>query len=158
MLVLARGRRSVAMNRLCLCIALLAACTSKGSSVPFVFTDPHPEAKEIVYVPPPPTDPAAPVIDEIRVAKDVVCDGESNLVRVKAHTKDGDDAYLAYIFPPGLSGGWDRGPALPIVFTGGHGPGSRGGGGRGKGPGRCSLENTKAGIPLRNPGLWFSGV
>lgn len=106
------------MRRLCLLAFALAACSgSKGSSAQFVFEDPHPEAREIVYVPPRPTDPAAPIIDEIRVAKDVVCDGESNLVHVRAHTTDGHDADLLYRIPTGVGLGGETGPALPVVFV-----------------------------------------
>ncbi len=39
--------------------------------------------------------PAAPIIDEVVVEKPVVCEGEENLVTVRAHTPDhADDAYL----------------------------------------------------------------
>jgi hypothetical protein len=103
------------MKRLSSLVLLLAACSgSKGSPAPFVFRDPHPEAKEIVYVPPAPTDPTAPIVDEIRVEKDVVCDGESNLVRVKAHTTDGHDAFLLHRIA--IFEGLGDGPAAPVVY------------------------------------------
>ena len=37
-----------------------------------------------------------PVIDSITVEKDVVCEGEENLVTVQAHSPDGNDAFLHY--------------------------------------------------------------
>jgi len=40
---------------------------------------------------------AAPVIDEITVEKKEVCEGEENLVTIKAHTPDGSDAFLHYL-------------------------------------------------------------
>ncbi len=43
-----------------------------------------------------PVDPAAPVIDEITVEKTEVCEGEENLITVRAHTPDGTDAFLHY--------------------------------------------------------------
>lgn len=41
-------------------------------------------------------EPAAPIIDEVRVEKQEVCSGEENLITVRAHTPDGNDAYLHY--------------------------------------------------------------
>ncbi|ATB35309.1 hypothetical protein CYFUS_000721 [Cystobacter fuscus] len=40
--------------------------------------------------------PAPPIVDEVRVEKEEVCSGEENLVSVRAHTPDGNDAYLHY--------------------------------------------------------------
>ena len=40
--------------------------------------------------------PAAPIIDAIEVEKDEVCEGEENLITVRAHTSDGLDAFLHY--------------------------------------------------------------
>jgi hypothetical protein len=37
-----------------------------------------------------------PVFDEVRLEKDEVCEGEENLVTVRAHTTDGNDAFLHY--------------------------------------------------------------
>jgi hypothetical protein len=37
---------------------------------------------------------AAPVIDSVRAEKAVVCEGEPNLITVKAHAVDGNDAFL----------------------------------------------------------------
>ena len=50
--------------------------------------------------------PANPIIDEIRVEKQEVCEGEENLITVKAHTPVGrDDAFLHYVIngTPGQS-------------------------------------------------------
>lgn len=41
--------------------------------------------------------PAAPVIDEISLEKKEVCEGEENLVTIKAHTTDGTDPFLRYL-------------------------------------------------------------
>ncbi len=40
---------------------------------------------------------APPIIDGIEVEKDEVCSGEENLVRIRAHTPDGTDAFLHYV-------------------------------------------------------------
>ncbi|HEY8208844.1 MAG TPA: PKD domain-containing protein [Myxococcaceae bacterium] len=40
---------------------------------------------------------AAPVIDEVTVEKKEVCEGEENLVTIKAHTPDGSDPFLHYV-------------------------------------------------------------
>jgi hypothetical protein len=45
---------------------------------------------------PRPAPVAAPVVDEVRVEKEEVCEGEENLVTVRAHTTDGNDAFLHY--------------------------------------------------------------
>jgi hypothetical protein len=45
----------------------------------------------------PSSGPRPPVIDEIRVEKSEVCEGEDNLISVRAHTEDGTDAYLRYV-------------------------------------------------------------
>src|SRR4051812_40130259 len=39
---------------------------------------------------------APPVFDVIRVEKEEVCEGEENLVTVRAHTTDGNDPFLHY--------------------------------------------------------------
>jgi len=39
---------------------------------------------------------APPVFDQIRIEKEEVCEGEENLVTVRAHTTDGNDAFLHY--------------------------------------------------------------
>jgi hypothetical protein len=41
-------------------------------------------------------EPAPPIVDEILVEKQEVCSGEDNLITVRAHTPDGNDAYLHY--------------------------------------------------------------
>jgi hypothetical protein len=55
---------------------------------------------EIVAAPEPPPvqpEPDAPVIDEITVEKKEVCEGEENLITVRAHTSNGTDEYLNYL-------------------------------------------------------------
>jgi hypothetical protein len=56
----------------------------------------------------PAAEPAAPIVDEVRVEKQEVCSGEDNLVTVRAHTPDGNDAYLHYTVGDGT------GQRLPI--------------------------------------------
>ena len=51
---------------------------------------------------------APPVIDSITLEKNEVCEGEENLVQVRAHTTDGSDAFLHYVV------GGDRGPSVPV--------------------------------------------
>ncbi|OJT25819.1 hypothetical protein BO221_08185 [Archangium sp. Cb G35] len=41
-------------------------------------------------------EPKPPIVDEILVEKQEVCSGEDNLITVRAHTPDGNDAYLHY--------------------------------------------------------------
>lgn len=53
-----------------------------------------------------PTQPDAPIIDDVILEKQSVCEGEENLVTVKAHTAGGrDDAFLHYMTgsAPGMS-------------------------------------------------------
>lgn len=52
-----------------------------------------PEAPEAAQGKPP---PARPIVDEVRVEKPEVCSGEENLITVRAHTPDGNDAFLHY--------------------------------------------------------------
>jgi hypothetical protein len=53
--------------------------------------------------------PDAPIIDEILVEKSEVCEGEENLITVKAHTPSGrDDAFLHYLV------GTSPGRAVPV--------------------------------------------
>jgi hypothetical protein len=40
---------------------------------------------------------AVPIIDEVTVEKKEVCEGEENLVTIKAHTPDGSDPFLHYL-------------------------------------------------------------
>lgn len=44
----------------------------------------------------PAAEPAPPIVDEVLVEKQEVCSGEDNLITVRAHTPDGNDAYLHY--------------------------------------------------------------
>jgi len=55
-----------------------------------------------------PSEPIAPIIDEIIVEKPEVCEGEENLITVKAHTVDGTDPYLH----AAIGGG--RGMSVPL--------------------------------------------
>jgi hypothetical protein len=55
-----------------------------------------------------PADPAAPVVDEVTVEKTEVCEGEENLITVRAHTPDGTDPYLHYAI------GGRLGPRVPV--------------------------------------------
>ncbi|WP_224363044.1 PKD domain-containing protein [Hyalangium versicolor] len=55
-----------------------------------------------------PVDPAAPVVDEVTVEKTEVCEGEENLVTVRAHTPDGTDPFLHYVI------GGRQGPRVPV--------------------------------------------
>jgi hypothetical protein len=63
---------------------------------------PRSPASPAVSAPALPTAPAAartaapPVFESVQVEKDEVCEGEENLVSVRAHTTDGNDAYLHY--------------------------------------------------------------
>jgi hypothetical protein len=61
---------------------------------------PAPQSLPASEAPPEPpaakADPAAPVIDEILVEKSEVCEGEENLITIRAHTPDGTDAFLSY--------------------------------------------------------------
>jgi hypothetical protein len=68
--------------------------------------------------------PAPPIIDEIRVEKPEVCEGEENLVTVRAHTPDGNDAFLHYQI--GTHPGPGRGLALLHRQPGRAHPSSRG--------------------------------
>ncbi|WP_148273296.1 hypothetical protein [Stigmatella aurantiaca] len=61
-----------------------------------------------VVSPPAPADPAAPVIDEITVEKSEVCEGEENLISLRAHTPNGKDAFLHY------SVGGRQGQRIPV--------------------------------------------
>jgi hypothetical protein len=53
-------------------------------------------------------DPKAPIIDAVTLEKTEVCEGEENLVTVRAHTPDGTDAFLHYTI------GGRLGPRVPL--------------------------------------------
>jgi hypothetical protein len=57
---------------------------------------------------PAPSSAAPPIIDAIAVEKDEVCEGEENLVTVRAHTSDGTDEFLHYRVGPA------SGAAVPL--------------------------------------------
>lgn len=69
---------------------------------------PDPETAAAAPALPQGTAPAAPIIDEITVEKKEVCQGEENLVTVRAHTADGTDAHLHYL----IAG--STGAAVPV--------------------------------------------
>ncbi|MBN1205048.1 MAG: PKD domain-containing protein [Myxococcaceae bacterium] len=62
---------------------------------------PAPQPPPLAEAPPEPppaqADPKAPVIDEVLVEKREVCEGEENLITIRAHTPDGTDGYLHYV-------------------------------------------------------------
>ena len=63
-------------------------------------------------LPPMTADEPAPVIDEIKLEKEEVCEGEENLITVKAHTVNGTDAFLHYTIAQGT------GQSVPVrVWT-----------------------------------------
>lgn len=69
--------------------------TSTASSPPAAS---EPEEPAMRFAPPErPRDPAAPIIDEITVEKPEVCEGEENLVTVRAHDPSGDHSGLRYL-------------------------------------------------------------
>ncbi|MEA2700906.1 MAG: hypothetical protein QOI66_5177 [Myxococcales bacterium] len=89
---------------------LLAALLIRGSrpgapAAPApVADDTAPSVPPSSRAPSPPAQPAAdgapgaPIIDEVRVEKPVVCEGEENLITIRAHTPQGkDDAFLSYV-------------------------------------------------------------
>jgi len=91
-----------------------AAEPSQVSSPSIDLRPPHAIAPRIVKpassppVAAQPGQPIPPVIDEIIVEKEEVCEGEENLVTVKAHTLDGSDAFLHYVI------GGERGTSVPV--------------------------------------------
>jgi hypothetical protein len=63
-----------------------------GDSAPSALAD-DPKPPQAVATAP---EPAKPIVDEILVEKQEVCSGEDNLITVRAHTPDGNDAHLHY--------------------------------------------------------------
>jgi hypothetical protein len=57
---------------------------------------PPPRMVAATATPAPAAPPVAPVVDEVVVEKRSVCEGEDNLVTVRAHTPNGGDAFLHY--------------------------------------------------------------
>lgn len=96
-----------------------AAPSPKASDGPRVTYGPAPPAAEPAPPTPPPTDkppqPRAagkpPIIDEVIVEKKEVCSGEENLITIRAHTPDGNDAFLHYTI------GSDTGISVPVRAT-----------------------------------------
>lgn len=73
-----------------------------------VTPQPEPEPVAAPEQPPAQAQADAPVIDEITVEKKEVCEGEENLVTVRAHTGNGTDEFLSY------SVGGRRGQQVPV--------------------------------------------
>jgi hypothetical protein len=69
---------------------------------------PSPAPEAVAEAPAPKAEPGAPVIDEVLVEKSEVCEGEENLITIRAHTPDGTDAFLSYTV------GGRRGQQVPI--------------------------------------------
>lgn len=67
----------------------------------------QPDQPPGVTVPAPENNPP-PIIDEVILEKQEVCEGEENLVTVRAHTADGTDEWLHYTIGAG------NGPSVPI--------------------------------------------
>src|SRR5579884_3206871 len=113
------GRRNATVALIILAAVVLIALLSKKK--PAAATESHREpeerASEVQSVVPTPapapvasgsSDDRAPIIDEIKVEKPEVCEGEDNLVTVRAHTENGTDAYLHYLIDGKL------GPSVPV--------------------------------------------
>src|SRR5262245_47618869 len=87
------------------------AATSESSVAGEVLVQPDPPRAPTVAAHAAPTEPEPqpPIIDEIKVEKTEVCEGEENLITVKAHTPVGrDDAYLHYFI------GTSAGQSVPL--------------------------------------------
>jgi hypothetical protein len=69
---------------------------------------PKPEPAAASEQPPAQAEADAPVIDEITVEKKEVCEGEENLISVRAHTSNGTDEFLSYTV------GGRRGQQVPV--------------------------------------------
>ncbi|HEX5752729.1 MAG TPA: hypothetical protein VFZ09_41375 [Archangium sp.] len=69
-----------------------APSSPEQESAPALAAAPKPPEAEAPAAP----EPAPPIVDEILVEKQEVCSGEDNLITVRAHTPDGNDAYLHY--------------------------------------------------------------
>lgn len=59
-------------------------------------------------IPPSEEEEPAPVVDEITIEKDAVCEGEENLVTVRAHTVNNTDPWLRYLI------GRETGQQVPV--------------------------------------------
>ena len=120
-----RRRRIAATMAVGLALVLLAILSSKqasnqskasmvGEPTPAGTRPPHRAAPRTVKVAAPVSAPIQrgapipPVIDEITVEKEVVCEGEENLITVTAHTLDGADALLHATI------GGERGMSVPV--------------------------------------------
>src|SRR5262245_12554508 len=75
-----------------------------------VLSSPFPAARlQPVNFPPNVAHEPPPVIDEIILEKSEVCEGEENLVRVRAHTVNGTDEFLHAAVGP------EEGMAAPVL-------------------------------------------
>ena len=102
----ARGRRKriagAALLALVVSLATYAVLRQRTPELPSVESPseakaPRSAVRETIATPAPARSaktPAAPIIDSITIEKDEVCEGEENLVTVKAHTPDDTDAFL----------------------------------------------------------------
>jgi hypothetical protein len=98
----------------------LATCVALRSKKPSVLAPPPPAASETLVSrvgtrsetqrapSAAPLGSLPPVIDSITVEKQEVCEGEENLVTVRAHTPDGNDAFLHYRVGP------ESGSSVPL--------------------------------------------
>jgi hypothetical protein len=73
-----------------------------------VAPQPKPEPVATPEQPPAQAEADAPVIDEITVEKKEVCEGEENLISVRAHTSNGTDEFLSYMV------GGRKGQQVPV--------------------------------------------
>jgi len=69
---------------------------------------PKPELAAAPEPPPAQAEADAPVIDEVTVEKEEVCEGEENLITVRAHTANGTDEFLNYMV------GGRKGQQVPV--------------------------------------------
>ncbi|HEX8704776.1 MAG TPA: hypothetical protein VF815_38440, partial [Myxococcaceae bacterium] len=74
-----------------------------------VAPQPKPELAAAAPEPPPvQAEEDAPVIDEVTVEKQEVCEGEENLISVRAHTSNGTDEFLNFMV------GGRKGQQVPV--------------------------------------------
>jgi hypothetical protein len=107
---------ALAVGVLLLLAALWPPTAAPDDGVPVPASTVAPETRRapgpapLAVRPPAPPDPDVPLaIDEIRVEKQDVCEGEENLIEVRAHSLDGTDAFLHY----SIAG--RRGQAVPVA-------------------------------------------
>ncbi len=102
-----QARRVVVLTGVVGCLVLLWALLGRHRAAQGPAQVVHVVAAEPAQAPPPavpvrasppvsPPPPAEPIIDEITVEKRSVCEGEDNLITVRAHTANGTNAFLHY--------------------------------------------------------------